>query len=206
MNDEAMLTDDESLGLGLDDDSAVEESVDDTIARLEAEVAQWKDHAARAAAEAENTRRRAEREGNDARAYAIQRFARDLFGVADNFERALQAAPRDHADPAVKNLVLGIEMTEKALHDAFTSNGLKRLAPARGDKFDPNKHEAVSEEPGAEDAPAGTVTRAMQSGWELFGRVVRPAMVLVAAKPAAAPNPYDAAPEPAGGGTVDTTA
>lgn len=204
MTDESMLTDDESLNTTLSDEAS--ESPEDRIARLEAEIAEWKDHAARAAAEAENTRRRAEREMNDARAYAIQRFARDLFGVADNFERALAAAPRDHGDPAVKNLVLGIEMTEKTLHDAFSSNGLKRLAPARGEKFDPNKHQAMSEEPGGDDAPAGSVTRVMQSGWELFGRVLRPAMVIVAAKPVAAPNPYDAAPANDGGAQIDTTA
>src|SRR5438128_9257294 len=93
---------------------------------LRAEPAALKEQALRYAAEAENTRRRAEREANDARAYAIQRFARDLLGVADNLSRALQHAPRDAADPAVKNLAVGLEMTEKELMTAFERNGLKK--------------------------------------------------------------------------------
>ena len=80
---------------------------------LKAELAALKEQVLRYAAEAENTKRRAERETNDARAYAITKFARDLLGVADIFERARAAAPGDHADPAVKNFVVGIELTAK---------------------------------------------------------------------------------------------
>src|SRR6478736_9235449 len=83
------------------------------IEALKLEVAALKDQALRYAAEVENTKRRSEREVNDARAYAIQKFARDLLGVADNLARALQHAPREDADPAVKNLVVGLDMTEK---------------------------------------------------------------------------------------------
>src|SRR5580658_4099288 len=79
---------------------------EDALAGLRAETAALKDQALRYAAEAENTRRRAEREVNDARAYAIQKFARDLLGVADNLARALEHAPREDADPAVKNFLL----------------------------------------------------------------------------------------------------
>src|SRR3954468_6087880 len=110
---------------------------------LRAETKALKEQILRYAAEAENAKRRAERESNDARAYAIQKFARDLLGVADNLSRALEHAPREDADPAVKNLVVGLDMTEKALQDAFERNGLKRLEPARGDKFDPNFHQAM---------------------------------------------------------------
>ena len=81
---------------------------------LLAEVAALKDQALRYAAEAENTRRRAEREGNDARAYAIQKFARDLLGVADNLARALQHAPKDDADAPTRNLTVGLEMRSEA--------------------------------------------------------------------------------------------
>src|SRR5690606_20320461 len=84
---------------------ATQEDIEAAFARLEAELADWKDKALRAAAEIENTRRRAEREANDARAYAIQRFARDLLDVADNLDRALQAAPQDSTDPAVQGVV-----------------------------------------------------------------------------------------------------
>ena len=88
--------------------------IDEDQGDLAAENASLREQVLRYAAEAENTRRRAEREANDARAYAITKFARDLLGVADNFARAMQAAPRDAEDQAVKNLVLGLEMTERA--------------------------------------------------------------------------------------------
>jgi molecular chaperone GrpE len=181
------------------DDITPETELDEThdydpaaeIARLEAENAALKEQALRFAAEAENTRRRAEREGNDARAYAIQKFARDLLGVADNLSRALKAAPAEITDPAIKNLALGIELTEKELLQAFDRNGLKRLEPAAGDRFDPNQHQAMMEQPATEVAP-GAVIQTLQPGWELFGRIVRPAMVVVAQK-AAAPAPTPAA-------------
>lgn len=157
---------------------------------LRAEVTALKEQALRYAAEAENTKRRAEREVNDARAFAIQRFGRDLLEAADNLSRALQASPKEAADPAVKNLVLGIEMTEKALQNAFERNGLKKVAPARGEKFDPHKHQAMMEQP-ADDVPPGSVISVFQAGYELFGRIVRPAMVAVTPKASAAAAPAD---------------
>src|SRR3569832_524495 len=90
-------------------ENEAEESLDEMILRLEAEIGEWKDHALRAAAEADNVRRRAEHEMNDARDYAILRFAKDLFGVADNLQRALQAVPKNTADPAQKNQTTGVE-------------------------------------------------------------------------------------------------
>ena len=190
-----------------------------SLEALKAELADWRDKALRAAADAENTRRRAERETNDARAYAIQRFSRDLFEAADNMERALMAAPREDADPAVKNFVLGIEMTGKALQSAFERNGLKRIEPPRGAKFDPHLHQAMMEQPDPEADP-GSVLQTMQAGYELYGRVVRPAMVIVAAKrgeaqaTAQAGTQADAGPGKAyakangsaSGGAVDTKA
>src|SRR5688500_17969930 len=148
----------------------------DEAQALRAEVAALKEQALRYAAEAENTRRRAEREINDARAFAIQRFGRDLLDAADSLSRALQASPKDAADAAVKNLVLGIEMTEKALQSAFERNGLKKVDPARGEKFDPHKHQAMMEQ-AAEDVGPGSVISVLQTGYELFGRIVRPALV-----------------------------
>ncbi len=194
-----------------------EETLDEAIVRLEGEIAEWKDHAMRAVADAENVRRRAEREMNDARAYAIQRFAKDLFVVADNLQRALKAVPADAADPAVKNLMNGVELTEKALQTAFEAHGVKRIDPKAGEKFDPHKHQAMAEQPATRDAPAGSVLQVFQPGYELFGRVVRPAMVVVAAKSgkAEAPaggggegagNPYAKPADADSGETVDTKA
>ena len=159
---------------------ADEDYQDDALTRAEGEVAALKDQLLRIAAEAENTKRRAERDANDARAFAIQKFARDLLGVADNLERALQHLPEETEGP-VKNLVVGLQMTEKELQSVFERNGLKRVEPARGEKFDPHLHQAMMEQP-AEDVPAGSVLQVMQSGYELMGRIVRPAMVVVAAK------------------------
>jgi molecular chaperone GrpE len=195
-----------------EDTGGVNDSLKAAFDALEAENASLKDQMLRIAADAENTRRRAERESNDARAYAIQKFARDLLGVADNLSRALQHAPREDADPAVKNLVVGLDMTEKELMQAFERNGLKRVDPARGDKFDPNLHQAMMEQP-ADDVAGGAVLQVMQTGYELMGRIVRPAMVVVAAKGSGAGatpkesalDPYAGASDDAGS-TLDTKA
>jgi len=164
-------------------------------AALRAEIAQLKDQMLRIAADGENLRRRTEREANDARAYAIQKFAKDLLGVADNLSRALQHAPRDADDQLTKNLLVGLDMTEKELQAVFDRNGLKRVEPARGERFDPHQHQAVMEQP-ADDVTAGGVLQVLQAGYDLFGRIVRPAMVIVAAKgsgPTAGPAPTVAA-------------
>jgi molecular chaperone GrpE len=188
------------------------EPVDDAAA-LRAEVASLKDQMLRVAAEAENTKRRAERDANDARAFAIQKFARDLLGVADNLSRAMQHAPKDSADPLVKNLAIGLEMTDKELAAAFERNGLKKIDPVRGAKFDPHQHQAMQEQHAA-DVAAGGVVQVVQPGYELFGRLVRPAMVIVAARGSAGPepvtdslaqNPY-APTEDGSGASVDTKA
>jgi molecular chaperone GrpE len=150
------------------------------IDQLIAERDQWKDRALRAVAEAENTKKRAEAQNNDARAYAIQRFARDLLGVADNLERALQAAPKD-AEGAAAGLITGLEMTQRSLLSAFEANNLVRVAPAAGEAFDPHLHQAMMEQPSTE-VDGGKVIQTLQAGYALFGRTVRPAMVVVAAK------------------------
>ncbi|HRD27469.1 MAG TPA: nucleotide exchange factor GrpE [Caulobacter sp.] len=188
-----------------------EEAAADDVEALKVEVAALKDQILRFAAEADNTRRRAEREMNDARAYAIQKFARDLFAVADHLSAATTHAPRDFDDQAVKNFVVGVEMTQKELSSVFERNGLKKIEPEKGGKFDPHLHQAMMEAPG-EGVPPGMVIKTLQAGYELFGRVVRPAMVVVAAKgapaeAAAAPaqNPYADKPENEGG-SVDTKA
>lgn len=158
------------------------------VEALRVEVATLKEQALRYAAEAENTRRRAEREINDARAYAISKFAKDLLGVADNLARALEHAPRDSEDQLVRNLAVGLDMTQKELTTAFERNGLKRIAPAPGDRFDPHQHQAVMEQTSREVAPGGVV-QILQPGYELFGRNLRAAMVVVAARDSVAPAP-----------------
>ena len=169
--------------LNLDMDAA-EPEVDEGDSELEvlkAQTVALKEQALRYAAEAENTRRRAERESNEARAFAISKFARDLMGVADNLARALEHAPMDAPDPATRNLAVGLEMTQKALLDAFARNGMKRIDPAPGERFDPHQHQAVMEQTSQTLAP-GEVIQVLQAGYELFGRNLRAAMVVVASK------------------------
>jgi len=178
-----------------------EDAGEDAVARLEAELAEWKDRALRAAAEADNVKRRAEREMNDARAYAIQRFANDLLGVADSLQRALAAAPRDGEAASV---VEGLELIDKALLTAFENNGLKKVDPEPGARFDPHLHDAMMEQP-SDAVPPGSVVSTMQPGYELFGRVVRPARVVVAARVAAA-NPYTPEGGDAAGAALDKKA
>jgi molecular chaperone GrpE len=210
MDKETGMTDDDTPDFDPEGDADAA-----ALEALKAENAALKDQALRYAAEAENTKRRAEREMNDARAYAIQKFARDLLGVADNMARAMQHAPTDASDPLVKNLAIGLEMTEKELTAAFERNGLKKVEPAKGAKFDPNFHQAMMEQDSQEVAGGGVI-QVLQSGYELFGRILRPAMVIVAAKgskgPEAPPagsaepaNPYAAHDDDAGG-AVDTRA
>ncbi|PZQ62174.1 MAG: nucleotide exchange factor GrpE [Phenylobacterium zucineum] len=180
------------------------------IDRLLAENQALKEQVLRYAAEADNTRRRAEREANDARAYAIQKFGKDLLAAADYLAMANAHAPADHADPAVKNFVVGVQMTEKELQSAFERNGLKKIAPKPGDKFDPHLHQAMSEQPAEGDVAPGAVLQLMQPGYELLGRLVRAATVVVAAKAATpksdAGNPYGAGGEGEAGGSIDTRA
>lgn len=175
------------------------------LEQLQAENSALKEQALRYAAEAENIKRRSEREMNDARAFAIQRFARDLLGVADVLQRALSATPAEIADPAFKNFVAGIDMTEKELLGAFEKNGVKKIAPLKGDKFDPNVHQAVMEQPSA-DVDGGAVLMVMQPGFELFGRTIRPAMVVTAAKTAGAANGAYNGADSASGSALDTQA
>lgn len=183
------------------------EAVDDGLGPIDALIAerdQWKDRALRAVAEAENTKRRAEQQNNDARAYAIQKFSRDLLGVADTLERALAVDLAGSEDPAVTNLVKGLELTHKSLMQAFEANNLKRVEPQAGDPFDPHLHQAMMEQP-SDTVQGGQVIQTLQPGYALFGRTVRAAMVVVAAKGsgAAAGNAAYAKAAEADGGNFD---
>lgn len=148
------------------------------LAALQAELGKARDDMLRALAEAENTRRRADRQVQDARAYAIDRFASDLLPVADTLTRALLAAPRDGADETLRTLIAGLELTERSMLDAFSRHGLKRVG-AKGEAFDPKIHQAVAHAPA--DEPANTVIEVMQPGYVLGDRTLRAAIVAVSA-------------------------
>jgi molecular chaperone GrpE len=149
------------------------------IAALETELAEYKDRLLRALAETENTRRRAQREREDATKYAIAGFARDLIAAADNLRRALASLPEAKVrDALTRNLLAGVAATEQELLSAFERHGVRRIDP-EGQHFDHNLHQAIYEAERA-DAPAGTVVEVLQPGWLLNDRLLRPAMVGVA--------------------------
>jgi molecular chaperone GrpE len=159
----------------------------ETLARENAEA---RDKVLRTLAEMENLRRRTEREVADTRHYSIASFARDILAVADNMDRALQALDaelRETANPAIKTLLDGVELTERELLKVLEKHGVKKFEPQQGEKFDPNLHQAMYEVPDPSQ-PAGTVAQVVQPGYMIGERMLRPALVGVAkGGPKAAP-------------------
>ncbi|MCX7312294.1 MAG: nucleotide exchange factor GrpE [Hyphomicrobiales bacterium] len=161
---------------------------------LDRELADMKDRLLRTLADMENMRKRTEREVADARVYGISSFARDILGVADNMHRAMQALDdelRAKADDATKSLLEGVELTERELMNVLEKNGVTRIEPL-GQKFDPNRHQAMFEVPDT-SVPSGSVVQVMQAGYTIGERVLRPALVAVA-KGGAKTAPASAAP------------
>ena len=159
-------------------DEVVVDSRDVEIAQLQEEVAQSKDRLLRLAADMENLRKRTDREKAEATLYAATNFARDLLTVSDNLRRALEALPQDereHAGEIEKNLIAGVEVTERELSNVFQRHGIRRLETV-GQKFDPNFHQAIYEVPTSEKPP-GIVMQEMQAGYAVGDRCLRPAMV-----------------------------
>jgi molecular chaperone GrpE len=141
---------------------------------LEADLAEAKDAALRAQADAVNVQRRAEQEVDKARKFALERFVSELLPVVDNMARALEAAGTDEA---VKPIVEGVELTQKSLIDALQKHGVETIDPM-GEPFDPQIAQAMSMVENPEVEP-NTVIAVMQKGYQLNGRLVRPAMVMV---------------------------
>ncbi|MEM6677530.1 MAG: nucleotide exchange factor GrpE [Pseudomonadota bacterium] len=148
------------------------------IAALEAERDELKDKLLRALAETENVRRRAERDRKDAEAFGGTRLARDLLAIYDALDRAVALAD----EPLRENhgaYVEGVELTRKALLDAFAKHKIEKVEPEKGEKFDPNRHEAMFEAP-IPGAEPGTVIEVLEAGFTISGRILRGARVGVA--------------------------
>ena len=147
---------------------------------LQGQIADLTDRMLRAHAEMDNMRKRAEREREETAKYAISKFARDIAGVADNFERARQAVPPDAAeqDVVLKGLLEGVSMTEREFLNALEKNGVRRIVP-KGETFNPHLHQAMMEAQNTDVAP-GTIVEVYQAGYVIDDRVLRPAMVVVA--------------------------
>ena len=171
---------------------------EEKIAALEAELEAGREQLLRQLAETENVRRRAKREREDTIRYGASALAKDLLNVADNLQRALQSVPAEarESDETLKNLVIGVELTEKELLTALQKQGVEKIEPL-GEKFSYDRHQAMFEVPGT-GKPAGTVVELMQPGYMMHDRLLRPAMVGVAkGEPEAPPEGVD---------HVDTTA
>lgn len=157
-------------------------SVDDVeveFSELEAlkdELTQAKEQALRAAAEAQNIRRRAEQDVEKAHKFGLEKFINDVLPVADNLERSIEAASAEGAD--LKVITEGVELTLKSLLDALKRHQVEQISP-EGEPFDPQLHQAMTmvEQP---DAEPNSVINVFQKGYTLHGRLVRPAMVVVA--------------------------
>ena len=175
-------TDEDDVVL-LDDILDGDEEALSPLEALEKERDGIKDQLYRAAAEMENTKRRAQRDVEQANKYGALGFMRDLTTPLDNMQRALDTAPqeRDGLDETYKNILIGLEMTVQEVTKIMEKHGVKIISP-EGEKFDYNLHQAMFEVP-TQEAEPGTVVTVAQSGYVLHDRLIRPAMVGVAKAP-----------------------
>lgn len=153
------------------------------LATLEAEIASLRDKWLRAEAEMQNLRARARREAEEARLYAVQRFARDAVDTAENLRRGLDSLPPAAEDEPelLAKLRGGFEGVERAFTAMLERHGVQKVE-AQGTRFDPELHQAMAEQPAPEGVEPGTVLQAWTPAWTLNGRLLKPAMVVVAGK------------------------
>jgi molecular chaperone GrpE len=180
---------------------AVMQAATARIAELEAEVAELKDRWMRSEAEIANVRARSRREVDETRQYAVQKFATDVVEAAENLRRGIDALPppEPNQPEIVAKLREGLEGVERSFLTLLERNNIKREDPT-GTPFDPNMHQAMAEQESEAHKP-GTVMHAWTPAWTLNGRLLRPAMVVVAKAP---PAELTAAGRPAA--KLDTTA
>lgn len=166
----------------------------------QAEMEKMREQMLRALADAENTRKRAIKEREDASRYAIASFARNMLDVADNMRRALDAIPADlpQVDARIDSLIEGLKATERGFQTALERGGIRQIYPL-DEPFNPNYHEVMMEMPGT-GKPAGTVVLVMEAGYILHDRLLRPARVGVAKDEGQGPGPTHP------GGHIDTQA
>lgn len=178
----------EDIVPGLGEAAAAEDmqALEAKVTELEGERDDLKDKLMRALAETENVRRRADRDAKDAATYGGTKLARDLLAVHDNLERALSNADESMRE-RFPGFLEGVELTHRELLNAFSKHRIEKIAPETGEKFDPNKHQAMFEAP-VPGATPGTVIEVMQAGFTIADRLLRPALVGVAkAQPAESP-------------------
>lgn len=157
----------------LSSEQSIIAKLEEELAKSQSQLADQHELMLRIKAEAENARRRASLDVEKAHKFALEKFAGDLLPVVDNLERALSFIDRE--DEAFKGVIEGIELTMKGFLDTVAKYGVVQIDPA-GQPFNPDQHQAMSIQPSA-DVPPNTVTFVMQKGYELNGRLLRPAMV-----------------------------
>lgn len=150
-------------------------NIESELEKLKDELARAKEQSLRAAAEAQNIRRRAEQDVEKAHKYGLEKFVGDIVPVADNLERAVEAASAEGAD--MKAVIEGVELTLKSLVDGLKRHNVEAIYP-EGEPFNPDLHQAMTMVPSADVEP-NTVINVFQKGYTLNGRLVRPAMVVV---------------------------
>lgn len=170
MADEKMVSEEFAIEEGLDDLNEASE-----IEALRAERDDFRDRFMRALADAENSRKRGERDRREAEQYGSTRLARDLLPVFDNLNRALNAAT-DEQKAAAAALFEGVQLTLRELTNVMTRHGMKPITPKVGDMFDPQNHEAMFEAP-LPGTKAGQIIQVMTEGFMLHDRLLRPAQV-----------------------------
>jgi molecular chaperone GrpE len=177
------LTDDELIDI--DSPEALEDPSDDEqIAELAAERDEFKDRFMRALADAENSRKRSERDRREAEQYGGSRLARDLLPVFDNMRRAIDSIPEESRETN-KAVIEGVELTMRELVSVFKKHGIEPISPQVGDKFDPQHHEAMFEAP-LPGTKAGDIIQVSADGFMLHDRLLRPAKVGVSSMRAGA--------------------
>ncbi len=152
------------------------------VAALEKERDELKNNMLRALAETDNVRKRANRQIEEARLYAVEKFARDLLNISDNLARAVESVPaesRGIMTDAVKTALEGVDLTQKELVSVLSRHGVTAIDAAPGAAFDPALHQAVTQIPS--EHPAGAVAQLFQGGWRIGDRTLRAAMVAVSA-------------------------
>ncbi|WP_425310540.1 nucleotide exchange factor GrpE [Falsirhodobacter halotolerans] len=174
------MTDDNKTDDMLDTDMM--DGADDELEALRAERDDMRDRWMRALADAENARKRADRDRREAENYGGTRLARDLLPVHDNLRRALEAAT-DEQRAAASGLLEGVELTMRELLNVMDKHGVKAIAPQIGDTFDPQNHEAMFEAP-VPGTKAGQIIQVMTEGFMIHDRLLRPAQVGVSSTPA----------------------
>ena len=169
-----MISDDDKEAAGVADEAFADDVATeaDPLAELEADVMKWRELAVRTAADLDNFRKRSAREREDAIRYANQGLLEDLLPVIDNFEMGMLAASQDKSSM----IYIGMDMVRRQMNDFLSNQGVTEI-PAEGQMFNPNVHEAVSQEPGAEE---GRILRVHRRGFMLRDRLLRPATVVVA--------------------------